>query len=182
MISDILRSALYALPSGYVFAMTGQMIGTNILADVVGGYILPGLPQGFLFFKSLAVQTLVSCLEFTGNLKLGHYMKIPPKTMFLLQIVCTIITGCAELALKEVLITNVPDACHDHSSSGLTCWSPKVYFLTSLLWSAIGPDHLFAFKPFRFILWGLLAGALCPLLTLLIRWRLKKPGLSYVCL
>ena len=181
LIIAILLSVLYALPSGYVFAMTGQMIGTNILADVVGGYILPGLPQGFLLFKSLAVQTLVSCLEFTGNLKLGHYMKIPPKTMFLLQIVCTIITGCAELALKEVLITNVPDACHDHSSSGLTCWSPKVYFLTSLLWSAIGPDHLFAFKPFRFILWGLLAGALCPLLTLLIRWRLKKPGLSYVC-
>lgn len=181
LIIAILLSVLYSLPSGYVFAMTGQMIGTNILADVIGGYILPNLPQGFLLFKCLAVQTLISCLECTGNLKLGHYMKIPPKTMFLLQIVCTIVTGCAQVALKEVLIINVPDACHDHSSSGLTCWSPRVYFLTSLLWSAIGPDHIFAYKPFRFILWGLLAGTLCPILTFLIRWGFKKPGLSYVC-
>lgn len=180
IIVSLLLPILYSLPSGFVYAMTGQMIGTNIIADVVGGYMTQGFPEAFLMFKTLSVQTLITCLTFTGNMKLGHYMKIPPRTMFVLQLVCTIVVGVTELAVKEAMLIHIPDICSNDHPFGLTCWSANVYFITSLLWSAIGPHHVFQGKAFKFILFGLLVGAVCPILTAILRWRYKKNWLSYV--
>lgn len=170
----------YTLPSGFVVAMSGQMIGDNILADVIGAYLTPNLPEGFSLFKSLAVQTLTGCLQFTGNMKLGHYMKIPPRTMFLLQIVCATITGCVQMAVKDALVMNVPDICTENSKYQLSCWSPNLYFVTSLLWSSIGPRYIFKGEAFQFILWGLLAGTAAPIITALIKWKWKLNWINYV--
>ncbi len=40
-------------------------------------------------------------LKFAGDFKLGHYMKIPPRTMFWCQIVATVIAGTVQLGVQS---------------------------------------------------------------------------------
>ncbi|KAJ8473875.1 hypothetical protein ONZ51_g7588 [Trametes cubensis] len=68
----------YIIPSGYVYAMTGQNITINLLAQIIPGMILPGKPVPNMLFKAYAVQTLAEGTAFVQDLKLGHYIKLPP--------------------------------------------------------------------------------------------------------
>ena len=100
--------------------------------------------------------------------------------MFMLQIVCATITGCVQMAIKDALVMNVPDICTENSKYQLSCWSPNLYFVTSLLWSSIGPRYIFKGEAFQFILWGLLAGTAAPIITALIKWKWKLNWINYV--
>ena len=180
LVVALLLAFIYLLPSGFIMALTGVQLGNNILCDVIGGYLLPGQPQAFMLFKGLSVQTLVSCLLFVGNMKLGHYMKIPPRITFWVQIVATVIVSCVQMAVKRVLFLTVPDMCTYHQKYSLTCISANLYYSSALMWSAIGPKYIFKDKAFQFMLWGLLAGFLAPTLLWIIRARFRVRWLYYV--
>lgn len=34
----------YILPGSFVFALTSQQISVNLIIELIGGYIIPGLP------------------------------------------------------------------------------------------------------------------------------------------
>jgi hypothetical protein len=106
---------LYVLPSGFIFAMTGQgvscfifvwlylrlcwwwqrnerladgiaspkQITLNLLAQIIPGTILPGNPLANMVFKAYSVQTLTEATMFVQDLKLGHYIKVPPRATFM---------------------------------------------------------------------------------------------------
>jgi hypothetical protein len=40
-------------------------------------------------------------LQFTSDMKLGHYMKVPPRTMFSCQIVATILAATTQLGVQQ---------------------------------------------------------------------------------
>jgi hypothetical protein len=40
-------------------------------------------------------------LQFASDMKLGHYMKVPPRTMFLCQIVATVVAGTTQLGVQQ---------------------------------------------------------------------------------
>jgi hypothetical protein len=44
---------------------------------------------------------MYQALQFTSDMKLGHYMKIPPRTMFLCQIVATVVAGTTQLGVQH---------------------------------------------------------------------------------
>ena len=49
----------------------------------MSGVLLPGKPVANMVFKAYSVQTLVQATSFLQDLKLGHYIKVPPRAMFL---------------------------------------------------------------------------------------------------
>lgn len=163
--------AVYALPSGYIFALSGQMIGTNIVSDIVGGYVLSGHPKSFLLFKTLAVQTLISCLGYTSDMKIGHYMKVPPRAVYAVQLIGALVVVCIQIGVKRLMVATVTDLCMPYQRFKLTCQSVNVYFNTSLIWGVIGPKRIFAETDYQFVLWGLLAGAVLPTLVWLVKRR-----------
>ncbi len=54
LIVSILIPAIYILPTGFVYAMTGQAIGTNLIGELIVGYMLPGKPLPNMMFKAFA--------------------------------------------------------------------------------------------------------------------------------
>ena len=44
---------------------------------------------------------MTQALQFTSDMKLGHYMKVPPRTMFLCQIVATVVAGTTQLGVQQ---------------------------------------------------------------------------------
>lgn len=180
LIVGILITILYLLPSGYVLAQTGQLIGNNIFADLVGGYLLSQQQQNFMAFKALTVQALIGALQVTANMKLGHYMKIPPRTMVVVQLISVLVVSCAQVAVKTLMVVTVSDLCSSTQSLGLQCIMANAYNSSALLWSAVGPHYIFFSQSFQFVLWGLLVGALVPAIVwLMYKWT-KARWLLYI--
>ena len=50
------------------------------------GIILPGKPIANVCFKVYGYISMTQAISFLSDFKLGHYMKIPPRSMFLVQV------------------------------------------------------------------------------------------------
>ena len=59
--------------------------------QIIPGVLLPGNPMANMVFKAYSVQTLMEATMFMQDLKLGHYIKVPPHATFLgtlLSVIC----------------------------------------------------------------------------------------------
>ena len=88
-----------------------------------------------------------SALNFTQDLKLGHYLKVPPRASFMAQAVATLLSGVLQVGVKTALFTTVPDICSEGQKSMLTCPHDRVFFSASAIWCV--PSCLFP-VPWRF--------------------------------
>ncbi|GAA6042983.1 hypothetical protein JCM8097_003869 [Rhodosporidiobolus ruineniae] len=172
---------IYVLPGGFIYAMTSSQITVNLITELIAGYIMPGLPLANVLFKIYTSQTLGVALSFVQDLKLGHYMKIPPRKTFTVQIVSTIITSFVQVGVKRWLVSTVPDLCSTHQSANLTCPTVRVLYSSSIVWGLIGPARQFgAGHMYNPILYWLLAGAVLPVLTWLVARRFPNTWVAYI--
>lgn len=154
------------LPIGVIQATTNQQPGYDIIAQFIFGYVLPGKPIANLLFKIYGRISTVHALSFLSDLKLGHYMKIPPRCMFTAQLVGTIVAGIANLAVAWWLLGTVENICDTDalpSDSPWTCPKFQVTFDMSVIWGLIGPNRLFGpGAMYRNLVWLFLVGAVLP--------------------
>lgn len=52
----------------------------NILSEFIGGYMFTGKPLANMCFKILSTDVVGHGIYFVMDVKLGHYMKVPPRT------------------------------------------------------------------------------------------------------
>lgn len=57
-----------------------------MITELVIGYLYPGKPLANVAFKTYGYISMAQALYFLNDFKLGHYMKIPPKSMFIVQV------------------------------------------------------------------------------------------------
>ncbi|GJU80844.1 oligopeptide transporter 5-like protein [Tanacetum coccineum] len=77
---------IFTLPVGVIVATTNQGVGLNVIMELIIGYMYPGRPLANVVFKNYGDSSMRQALQFLGDFKLGHYMKIPPKSMFTVQV------------------------------------------------------------------------------------------------
>ncbi|KAG0328110.1 hypothetical protein BG000_000645 [Podila horticola] len=158
-------ATFFCLPVGIVQAVTNQQPGLNIVTEYVIGYMLPGHAIANVTFKTYGYVVNVQALTFTSDLKLGHYMKIPPRVMFMAQIVSTVISGIINLSTATWLIHTRPNVC-TKAGFPFTCRSTHTFYSASVIWGAIGPARVFGnldgalYSPVQ---WGFLVGAILPI-------------------
>ncbi len=63
-----------------------QRPGLNIITQLLIGYLYPGKPLASMTFLTYGYISMTHALSFVGDFKLGNYMKIPPKSMFITQV------------------------------------------------------------------------------------------------
>ncbi|KAM7277666.1 hypothetical protein ACFE04_004800 [Oxalis oulophora] len=76
---------VFTLPISIITATTNQTPGLNIITEYIMGAIKPGEPITNVCFKTYGYMSMTQAISFLSDFKLGHYMKIPPKSMFLVQ-------------------------------------------------------------------------------------------------
>ena len=114
-------ASIYIIPIGIIEAITSQEVGLNVLTELIIGYVLPGRPIATMLFKTWGNITMVQALSFTGDLKLGHYMKIPHRPMFWCQIVGTVVAGTVQIGVQAWMFSNIEDLCSADQRDGFTC-------------------------------------------------------------
>ncbi|KAJ3092267.1 hypothetical protein HK100_006978, partial [Physocladia obscura] len=106
------------IPIGIIQAISGQQIGLNVMSEFLIGLILPGRISAVMAFKTFSYMAMYQGLLLVQDLKLGHYIKIPPRSMFVTQLLATILgavlsTGVAMWLYQLIGTTPVDPAEHN---------------------------------------------------------------------
>ncbi|KAK3161354.1 hypothetical protein QOZ80_1BG0076070 [Eleusine coracana subsp. coracana] len=157
---------VFTLPISIITATTNQTPGLNVISEYIIGLILPGKPIANVVFKVYGYMSMSQAISFLSDFKLGHYMKIPPKSMFLVQLVGTIVAGTVNLGVAYWLLGSIPNICNDAllpADSPWTCPSDRVFFDASVIWGLVGPRRIFgALGNYAALNWSFLVGAAGP--------------------
>ncbi|XP_068641580.1 oligopeptide transporter 1-like [Aristolochia californica] len=158
---------IFTLPFGIITATTNQQPGLNVITELIIGFMYPGRPLANVAFKTYGYISMVQAIIFLSDFKIGHYMKIPPKSMFLVQMVGTLIASSTYFGTAWWLLTTVDNICHPSllpEGSPWTCPGDDVFYNASIIWGVVGPLRMFGrlgHYPRMYYLF--LIGALAPL-------------------
>ncbi|KAH7926403.1 OPT oligopeptide transporter [Leucogyrophana mollusca] len=163
----------FIVPIGMIQAITSQQITLDVMAELTVGYAIPGRPLAMMMFKTWGFITITQALQFCSDLKVGHYMKIPPRTLFWAQVSSTIISATVQLAVQTWMFSNIPDICDPLQKNSFTCVNMHTFGTGTIIWGVIGPARIFSpGQTYNGLLWFFLVGALCPVVSwiLLMKW------------
>lgn len=168
---------VFTLPISIITATTNQTPGLNIITEYVMGIIYPGKPIANVCFKTYGYMSMTQAISFLSDFKLGHYMKIPPRSMFLVQFLGTIIAGTVNLSVAWWLLHSVDNICHQdkQSNSPWTCPSDRVFFDASVIWGLVGPRRIFGpLGNYAAVNWFFLGGIMGPFVVWLLHIAFPK--------
>ncbi|KAI4374820.1 hypothetical protein MLD38_012769 [Melastoma candidum] len=138
----LLMAFFFTLPIGIITATTNQQPGLNVITELVIGYLYPGRPLANVAFKTYGYISMTQALWFLGDFKLGHYMKIPPRSMFVVQLVGTLVASSVYFATAWYLLSSIPNIC-DPDQKIWTCPGYDVFYDASIIWGVVGPGRMF---------------------------------------
>ncbi|KAL0363119.1 UNVERIFIED_CONTAM: Oligopeptide transporter 3 [Sesamum calycinum] len=171
--SKLYLSPLFALSIGSGFArftatLTHVALFHGSYFRIVSCAKSPLIASGkpYLLFKIYGRISTIHALSFLADLKLGHYMKIPPRCMYTAQLVGTLVSGTVNLAVAWWMLGSIENICDVealHPESPWTCPKFRVTFDSSVIWGLIGPEKLFGPGGlYRNLVWLFLIGAVLP--------------------
>ncbi|KAJ3368660.1 hypothetical protein GGF31_006222 [Allomyces arbusculus] len=193
---SIITSVLGTIPIAVVLATSGVSLYMNVISEFIIGCILPGKPVVMMAFKTLGVTVSLQCLTLLSDLKLGHYMKIAPRHVFIVQMCAQIIAVFVCWGTMEGWISNKEHVewleLNGKAKGSGSTWGASGYntfYNASLIWGAIGPIRFFfesVYSPI--IIGGLIAGTVTPIIfkfgdmimgSKIIPWHLFQAPLLY---
>ncbi|KAG0167683.1 hypothetical protein DFQ28_010237 [Apophysomyces sp. BC1034] len=180
LIVAVVLALIWLLPIGIVTAITSQSPTISMVTEWVYGAIAPGHPIGNMIFKTYGYITVRQALLFAQDLKLGHYMKIPPREMFVFQIVGTIVASFVSLGTTNYLLEAIPNIC-TKAAYPWTCPNAGLFGASSVIWGLIGPNKFFASDSiYHVIPYFLLAGFLLPIPIYLLSRRYPNSWVRHI--
>lgn len=144
LVFAIILALVLSVPLAMIQAITNQQVALQVMHELLAGYLLPGRPVANMVFKTVAYIGTNQGVVFAGDLKLGHYMKVPPRMMFLVQIVAAFISCFVVTLVQDWMFANIVDICTPHQINGFICPSTSSFATASLIWGGIGPQRLFS--------------------------------------
>ena len=167
--------AVLFIPIGIVMAVTNQHSSIYLICQLICGTIFPGRPVANMVFVTYGYISSAQGIKFAADLKLGHYMKIPPRILFLVQMVATVVSSLTQIGVLNWMFSNVPGICTPEAINGFTCPIARVHFNGSILWGVVGPAEFFGpGATYHVLVWCFLLGAVAPVPLWL--WARRRRG------
>lgn len=185
LLMAIIMGVLFIAPLGILRAVSDTGVGLNIISEFVIGYILPGAPIANILFKTMAYMSLSQALDLVTDLKVGHYLKIPPKHMFVAQLLGTAIGCVVNLIVVNVVLDPASgyraflDGTVDDPSGQWDGRKVHIFFSASVIWGLIGPAEFFGGK-YRVLYMGFAIGAVLPVIPWLLYKKYGKKWLPQI--
>ncbi|KAJ3268241.1 hypothetical protein HDV01_003237 [Terramyces sp. JEL0728] len=162
-------SILGAIPVASITGITGLQPGLNIISELIAGFTWPGKTIIVMGFKSLSTNVMLQAVALLADLKLGHYMHIPPISMVAAQFIGTFYGAVANTATAFFAMNTIADI--NNPDSQYQAQTYQVFSSAAAIWGALGPARQFGPGSAYFSLnLGYVAGFLAPF----IPWIMKK--------
>ncbi|KAI9820379.1 MAG: hypothetical protein M1827_006003 [Pycnora praestabilis] len=155
---------LLFIPIGIVMAITNQHSSIYLICQLICGVVFPGRPVANMVFVTYGYISSAQGIKFASDLKLGHYMKIPPRLLFSVQMVATVVSSLTQIGVLNWMFRNIPGICTPEALNGFTCPIARVHFNGSILWGVVGPRRFFGpGATYRPLVWAFAVGAIAPI-------------------
>ncbi|KAK5050578.1 hypothetical protein LTR84_003860 [Exophiala bonariae] len=176
-----LLAFIFIIPLCMIYGMTNIQISLNVLSPFLAGYIIPGRPIGNMIFKVFSTIVLGQAQVFSGDLKMAHYMKIPPRTTFACQVVAATWAVFVQISVMNWALGNISEICTPTQPSHFTCPNGSTFFSSSIVWGVIGPARVLGSNSmYSNIHFFWLAGAILPVIFYLALWKYPRSFVRYL--
>lgn len=108
---SVILALVFVIPTAMILGISNIQLSLNVISPFIAGYMLPGRPIAVMVFKVFSVITLGQAQVYSGDLKLAHYMKIPPRITFWCQVVAAMWAVFVQIAVMNWALNNIPDIC-----------------------------------------------------------------------
>ncbi|KAG9695737.1 OPT family small oligopeptide transporter, partial [Aureobasidium melanogenum] len=161
---SLIIALVFIVPCCMILGITNIQLSLNVISPYLAGFMIPGRPIGVMIFKVYSTIVLGQAQTFSQDLKLAHYMKIPPRITFWSQVVMSLWASIVQVAVMNWTLSNIDNACAADQASHFTCPNGRTFFSSSITWGVIGPQRMFGpgsiYAAFN---WFWLVGALLPI-------------------
>lgn len=170
VVYGIIMCAIAVIPVGIVYSITGIEVTLNVLAEFIGGAWVSGNALAMNFFKSFGYVTCSHALRFSNDLKLAHYLKIPPRHTFAAQLTATLVSTFVCTGVLDFQMFSIKGVCTPDAQYKMTCPGVNTFFTASVFWGTLGPHKVFGSQgPYKLVLLGFPVGLCIPILIHLAR-------------
>ncbi|KAH8822770.1 OPT oligopeptide transporter protein-domain-containing protein [Flagelloscypha sp. PMI_526] len=126
---------------GFISSTTGFNISIKYAVQMMAGFIHPGQPipvmYANLFGNSMAFQTLYMLQD----LKLGQYVKLPPRYTFASQMIGSIVGSIFNYTMMKTIVDNNRDVLRDPTGTRIwSGWIVQQYNSASIMMGALGKE------------------------------------------
>ncbi|ORX34223.1 OPT oligopeptide transporter protein-domain-containing protein [Kockovaella imperatae] len=139
----IALALLFVIPVGMITAITGLQVTMNVLAELIGGSVEPGNALSMNFFKAFGYITTAQAVYFSNDLKVAHYLKIPPRCTFAAQIIAVAVSTFVCTGVFNFQMTGIKNVCTSQAAFDMTCPGINTFFTAAVFWGTFGPPKLF---------------------------------------
>ncbi|KJR86061.1 oligopeptide transporter [Sporothrix schenckii 1099-18] len=172
---------LLIVPEGILEGTTNQRIFLNIITELIAGYAWPGKPIANMMVKCYGYNSVKHGMDFAQDLKLGQYMKIPPRVLFIGQIYASILATMTQVGVLRWMIGHIHGLCEPTNTNRFTCNGALVVYNASLIWGTIGPQRMFqSGQVYSGIMYFFLLGPVVTVLVYLVYRRYPKSWVRYI--
>ncbi|KAL8725877.1 MAG: hypothetical protein Q9166_007074 [cf. Caloplaca sp. 2 TL-2023] len=162
-------TAILYIPVAIVMALTNQHSSLYLICQIICGTVFPGRPVANMVFTIYCYISSAQGVKFSSDLKLGHYMKIPPKLLFQVQMLATLVSSFTQVGVLNWMFANIPSLCQPDAINGFSCPLARVHFNGSILWGVVGPQRFFGTGAlYHPLIWFFLVGAIAPIVVFVI--------------
>ncbi|KAJ7203968.1 OPT-domain-containing protein [Mycena rebaudengoi] len=168
----VFLAVIFVIPIGIILSITNVQVTLNVLAELFGGLWFPGNAVAMNYFKSYGYVTTAHTLNFAQDLKLAHYMHIPPVQTFWAQIYATVVSSFVCTAILNFQMTKIAGVCTPDQKDHFICPGINTFFTAR--WGTLGPKRMFgAGGIYNSLLYCFLIGAIIPIPVFMLRKRFK---------
>ena len=186
-------AAVFVIPFGWLYAISNYQISTGSFNELMYGYMVHTPvgeahhhPCGPSTYGAIAGDAWYRAQYMLQDQKIGHYMHIPPRTVFFSQIFGTILGVPVNYGVIRWIINTKGDYLTGAKKDPLNQWTGQSLQSSNTLgvqYAVIGPKKLFAQPEMSILPWSFLVGAVVPPLLYLLhrnfpRWRVDLWNVS----
>ncbi|KAK9481893.1 OPT oligopeptide transporter protein-domain-containing protein [Lipomyces starkeyi] len=131
------------IPIVLLESITGYSFGTGALTEIISGYIWPGNGSSMMLMRIYGNAMDSTASAYISNHKLAHYAKIPPRAIFRVQILGTLMQCLVTIGVLNWQMSNVHDLCSPTQPQKFKCASERSFYAASITWGVIGPRRMF---------------------------------------
>ncbi|KAK9465336.1 OPT oligopeptide transporter protein-domain-containing protein [Lipomyces arxii] len=138
----IIVCTVMLIPSSIIASVTGYELGFANLTFIIIGYMLPGNGIANMIIRQFGWDMDQQSESFVSDLKMGHYVKLPPRAMFRVQMIAVLVQAFMTVAILNFSIDSIDNFCEYTQPDHFTCSYPHSLYSEGILYGIVGPRRM----------------------------------------
>ncbi|KAH7106538.1 OPT superfamily oligopeptide transporter [Auriculariales sp. MPI-PUGE-AT-0066] len=172
-------AAFLSIFLGFINATTGMSITIRYGVQILAAFIHPGQPITVMYANLYGSSSCLQTLSMLQDLKLGQYVKLPPRATFAAQMAGSVVGSVFNYAMMRSIVDANREVLLD--PVGTRVWSGWIIQSLNSASVAMGAlaTELFTYgNPYWLVPFAIFIGMFIPIPFFLVHWYLTKKGMG----